>query len=234
MSSQTAVLTARNLSKTYQEGDLTTEVIKGLDLTLHAQETAAIVGASGSGKSTLLHLLAGLEKPTTGEVQLMGEDFSKLSEVKRGRLRNRSMGFVYQFHYLLPELSALENVVLPLSIRRESTQQAKQKAIELLTLVGLSHRVEHKPAELSGGERQRVAIARALVTEPDCVLADEPTGNLDAQTAAQVFELMLQLNQTLKTAFLIVTHDEQLALQMQRQILLADGRIVSDSIQGGK
>lgn len=218
------ILQASGLVKTYKEGSLETPVIKGVDFKLLENEKVAIVGSSGSGKSTLLHLLAGLDKPTQGTVKLMGQDFSSLSDTKRGKLRNQYMGFVYQFHFLLPELTALENVMLPLRVRRDSASQAEIQAAQLLDRVGLSHRLKHKPSELSGGERQRVAIARALITRPACVLADEPTGNLDDTAAQQVFELMLELNQEMKTALVVVTHDQSLAEKMDQQFHLVDGQ----------
>lgn len=220
------VLRARQLQKTYQEGNLTTEVIKGIDFELYPNEKLAIIGSSGSGKSTLLHLLAGLDLPNYGEVELMGKSFSKLKEKQRGFLRNKHLGFVYQFHFLLPELNALENTMLPLRVARMNAKQAEKKAIDLLDKVGLSHRLHHKPSELSGGERQRVAMARALITEPNCILADEPTGNLDEDSAQQVFDLMLDLNQELNTALLIVTHDLALAGKMDRQLHLVSGQFL--------
>lgn len=220
------VLQAQGLEKVYQDGKLKTPVIKGLDFELKAQEKVAIIGASGSGKSTLLHLLAGLDTPTEGEVSLMGEGFSSRSDVKRSRLRNQYMGFVYQFHFLLPELTALENVMLPLRVGRVAPNQAQAEAEALLERVGLGHRLIHKPSELSGGERQRVAIARALITKPACVLADEPTGNLDESAAQDVFDLMLELNQERNTALLVVTHDMTLANQMDRQYHLSEGRFI--------
>ena len=219
------ILQAYDLGKTYRDGVLETEVLAGINLELEAQQRMAIVGASGSGKSTLLHLLAGLDKPTTGEVRLAGQDFSSLSEAKRGRLRNQHLGFVYQFHYLLAELTALENVMLPLRVARQPAALAEKESIELLKQVGLGHRLHHKPAELSGGERQRVAIARALISRPGCIVADEPTGNLDSKSAEQVFELMLSLNQEFNTALLVVTHDLTLAAQIGQTITLVDGRI---------
>ena len=224
------VLEAKNLGKTYQEGKLVTPVLKGLNFSMQASERLAIIGSSGSGKSTLLHLLAGLDQPTEGEVFLMGERLSHLSEVKRGQLRNRYVGFVYQFHFLLPELTAVENVMMPLRIRRTHWKQAQEKAEFILQKVGLSHRLHHKPSELSGGERQRVAIARALITDPACILADEPTGNLDEKAAAEVFELMLDLNQEFETALLIVTHDLKLADKLDRQLLLTEGHLTETSI----
>lgn len=224
------VLQATALEKTYQEGKLVTSVLKGIDFSLQSQELLAVIGSSGSGKSTLLHLLAGLDQPTSGEVTLMGEPLSQLSEVKRGQLRNRYIGFVYQFHFLLPELTAVENVMMPLRIRRTHWKIAQQKAEFILEKVGLSHRLNHKPSELSGGERQRVAIARALITEPACILADEPTGNLDEKAAAEVFELMLELNQDFNTSLLIVTHDLKLAAKLDRQMLLTEGRLLETQI----
>lgn len=223
------VLQASGLSKTYQEGEFETQVFTGVDFQLMAGEKVAIVGASGSGKSTLLHLLAGLDTPSQGEVILNQQSFSKENDVKRGRLRNQYMGFVYQFHHLFSELSALENVMMPLQVRRESTEVARNKAMVLLEKVGLSERAKHKPSELSGGERQRVAIARALITEPACILADEPTGNLDYMSADQVFNLLLDLNTELNTALLIVTHDRDLAAKMDRQVTLVDGQLISSS-----
>ncbi|SIN76806.1 lipoprotein-releasing system ATP-binding protein [Sulfurivirga caldicuralii] len=219
------VLEGRNLVKTYRDGPAETPVLKGVSLILHRRERVAIVGSSGSGKSTLLHLLGGLDRPTDGEVLLLGQPFSKLGEAARGRLRNRHMGFVYQFHHLLPELTAEENVMMPLLIRRESEATARDKALALLDAVGLSRRTAHKPSELSGGERQRVALARALVTEPDCVLADEPTGNLDSRSAEQVLSLMDDLNQRFGTALLVVTHDVNIAARMDRTLTLRDGMI---------
>jgi len=217
------VLEGRRLVKTFRDGPAETPVLRGVSLVLHRGERIAIVGSSGSGKSTLLHLLGGLERPTKGEVMLLGQPFSVLGETARGRLRNRHMGFVYQFHHLLPELTAEENVMMPLLIRRERAAEARDKVQDLLAAVGLAHRKAHKPAELSGGERQRVALARALVTEPDCVLADEPTGNLDSRSADQVLALMDDLNQRFGTALLIVTHDAGIAARMDRTLTLQDG-----------
>ncbi|BBP43545.1 lipoprotein-releasing ABC transporter ATP-binding protein LolD [Thiosulfativibrio zosterae] len=219
------VLEANNLQKAYHDGKLLTSVIKQVDFQLNAKEKLAIVGSSGSGKSTLLHLLAGLDTPSDGKVSLMGQNFSDLNEAKRGYLRNEHLGFVYQFHFLLPELTALENAMLPLRVRRTPAKVAEKEARFLLERVGLGHRLEHKPSELSGGERQRVAMARALITKPACILADEPTGNLDEHSAQQVFELMLELNQELETALLIVTHDLSLAARMDRQLYLRDGTL---------
>jgi lipoprotein-releasing system ATP-binding protein len=217
------VITCSHIAKTFRQGDAPVNVLRDVNLTVAAGETIAIVGASGSGKSTLLHILGGLDAPTGGEVLLTGERIDQLSPAAQGDLRNKALGFVYQFHHLLPEFSALENVAMPLAIRGESTSAAKARAAEMLDEVGLSHRVTHKPGELSGGERQRVAVARALVTHPACVLADEPTGNLDRNTADHVFDLIMRLNAKYNTALVMVTHDASLAARMQRRFVLADG-----------
>jgi lipoprotein-releasing system ATP-binding protein len=220
-----AVIRCSDLGMTYAEGRMRTPVFDGLDLSVERGETVAIVGASGAGKSTLLHLLGGLDMPTTGEVFVAGQRMSALSDAERGRLRNRALGFVYQFHHLLPEFSALENVMLPVLLNGTTAQQAQQRAGELLQAVGLGHRLEHKPGELSGGERQRAAVARALVNRPACVLGDEPTGNLDEKTAQTVFEMMLALNREHGTSLVLVTHDRRLARKLDRVLELHEGNL---------
>jgi lipoprotein-releasing system ATP-binding protein len=228
MSSVTAnnpVLSCAGLTKIFKQGAYEVPVLKGITLNVAKGETIAIVGASGSGKSTLLHILGGLDAPSEGEVTLLGQRMDQLAARAQGNLRNKALGFIYQFHHLLPEFSALENVAMPLAIRGIETKAAKAEAEQMLNDVGLGHRLIHKPGELSGGERQRVAVARALVTRPACVLADEPTGNLDRGTADQVFELIMTLNAKYQTALVMVTHDPQLALKMARKLTIVDGKL---------
>lgn len=220
-----AVIRADKLGKTYAEGKLHTPVFDGLDVAIAPGETVAILGVSGAGKSTLLHLLGGLDTPTAGEVYVSGQKMSALSNAARGQLRNKALGFVYQFHHLLPEFTALENVMLPVLLGGADVNEANSRAKELLESVGLGHRLAHKPGELSGGERQRAAVARALVNKPACVLGDEPTGNLDEKTAAGVFALMLELNRAQKTSLVLVTHDRSLARRLDRVLELHEGRL---------
>jgi len=221
------VIACRHLGKTFREGDSPLTILHGIDFSIGTGERIAIMGASGSGKSTLLHLLGGLDVPTTGSVSITGKSLDSLSPLQLGKLRNQALGFVYQFHHLLPEFTALENVAMPLLIRGTAPAVAREKAEELLARVGLSARLSHKPGELSGGERQRASVARALVTNPACVLADEPTGNLDRQNAEHVYELMLQLNREFGTSFLVATHDPLIAGRMDRVVQLEDGCLIN-------
>ncbi len=217
------IIFCRGLKKSFVQGELDVTVLRGIDLTLDKSETVAIVGSSGSGKSTLLHLLGGLERPDSGELLICGQNLSQLGEAERGRLRNRTLGFVYQFHHLLAEFTALENVAMPLLIRNINANQAEQQAREILANVGLDHRIQHKPGEMSGGERQRAAIARAIVTKPECILADEPTGNLDEKTAYQVFNVLRELNKAFNMSMLMVTHNTGLAEKFDRILTLKNG-----------
>jgi len=217
------IISCHNLYKTFADGTLFVEVLKGINLTIQKGECVAILGASGSGKSTLLHLLGGLDKPTEGEVHVAGHAMHQLGEAKRSKLRNQYLGFIYQFHHLLPEFTVLENVCMPLLLRGDNFVDAKKKGLELLAKVNLSQRVDHKPSELSGGERQRTAVVRALINDPLCVLADEPTGNLDSHAAEKVLATMLELNKSLGTSMLVVTHDKHIASQMDKQLYLQDG-----------
>ena len=223
-----AVIEARAVHKRFRQGKLDVEVLRGVDFRVAAGESHAILGASGAGKSTFMHLLGGLDHVSDGEISVAGQSLARLSESELGRLRNRRLGFIYQFHHLLPEFSALENIAMPLLIRGDDFATARQQARDWLERVGLTERTEHKPGELSGGERQRVALARALVTRPDCLLADEPTGNLDQHTATQMLELMMDLNQQLETSLVVVTHDLEIAARMQHQWRMQDGLLAPE------
>lgn len=226
------VIECKNTSKQFADGQLKTNVLSNVNLSVQKGDRIAIIGSSGSGKSTLLHLLGGLDKPSSGSIKIHGQDINKLSVKTLSQLRNQSLGFVYQFHHLLPEFSAVENVAIPLIIGGTKPKQAEQQAEDLLIKVGLSHRLVHKPSELSGGERQRAALARALITKPDCLLADEPTGNLDHRTAQGIFDLILELNESLRTALVIVTHDIELASQMETILTLKDGHLTTSTGMG--
>jgi len=225
----TPVIEAIDIRKTFRQGKLDVPVLRGIKLRVGIGETHAIVGASGAGKSTLMHLLGGLDHADGGDVKVMGQSIFGLSEKHLGNLRNRHLGFIYQFHHLLPEFSAQENIAMPLLVRRQSNQSSQASAIDWLRRVGLENRASHKPGELSGGERQRVALARALVTEPDCLLADEPTGNLDTKTAGQMLDLMMELNQQIKTALVVVTHDLNIAAKLEYQWRMEDGRLTRET-----
>jgi lipoprotein-releasing system ATP-binding protein len=225
----TAVIEAKSVARVFHQGKLNVEVLKGVDFRVAVGESHAILGASGAGKSTLMHLLGGLDHVSSGEIRIVDTELSKLSETRLGKLRNRHLGFIYQFHHLLPEFSALENIAMPLLIRRQPYSEAAVEARNWLEKIGLAQRAHHKPGELSGGERQRVALARALVTQPDCLLADEPTGNLDQHNAAQMLDLMLRLNREMNTALVVVTHDLSIARQMQHSWRMHDGILVPET-----
>lgn len=220
------LLYCSNLVKNYQEGDQITHVLKGVDFFLEKKELVSIVGSSGSGKSTLLHILGALDTPTSGDVSFMGQSLTSMKSAQQAKIRNQHIGFIYQFHHLLADFSAIENIAMPMLIAGKSAKESRAQALKLLDLVGLSHRGEHRPSELSGGERQRVAIARSIINQPEIVLADEPTGNLDYKTALSIYDLMRDLNKEHGTAFLIVTHDNELADKMDRKVLMQDGELV--------
>ncbi|MCK5719424.1 MAG: lipoprotein-releasing ABC transporter ATP-binding protein LolD [Thiomargarita sp.] len=222
------VLECQDVYKNFTEGELSVDILRGINLRIYAGEQVAIIGSSGSGKSTLLHLLGGLDNPSSGEISVVGKKMNQLNPTQRGRWRNKNLGFVYQFHHLLPEFTALENVAMPLLISGLAVKEAQAQAADMLIQVGLGQRLKHKPGELSGGERQRAAVARALVTKPRCVLADEPTGNLDNRTAEQVYERMLELNQNMDTSLVLVTHAPDLAARMDRRLRLVDGAIIEE------
>ncbi|MFQ1041896.1 lipoprotein-releasing ABC transporter ATP-binding protein LolD [Gilliamella sp. CG16] len=225
MNNTQPLLTAKNLYKTYKEGKMVTEVLKNVSFDLHPQSLLAIIGSSGSGKSTLLHLLGGLDKPTSGEIIFKSQQLNQLSEQAKAKLRNQDIGFVYQFHHLLPDFTALENIAMPLLIGGVSPNEAKKRAKDMLASVNLTNRADHRPSELSGGERQRVAIGRALINNPSLVMADEPTGNLDKTTADAIFDLLIKLNKEQGTAFLVVTHDLELAKKLDKQLVMSDGQL---------
>ncbi|OCG08804.1 lipoprotein releasing system, ATP-binding protein [Gilliamella sp. wkB178] len=234
MNNSSQLLSAKNLYKTYKEGNMTTEVLKNVSFDIYPKSLLAIIGSSGSGKSTLLHLLGGLDKPTSGEIIFKSQPLNQLSEQQKARLRNQEIGFVYQFHHLLPDFSALENIAMPLLIAGVAANEAKKRALAMLESVNLVKRANHRPSELSGGERQRVAIGRALINNPALVMADEPTGNLDKSTADAIFDLLVKLNQEHGTAFLVVTHDLALAKKLDKQLIMSDGQLMDSSLSNSR